>query len=637
MMKSNFTSFFFMIVFLASILTESFAQTNWTKYLGNPVLTKGPVGAWDEQFISFPSVVFDGGGYATSTDGIVWEKYDDPTTPDAPYAESDPVLMEGLPGTGDDDRTTAPSVLLIDSTFHMWYVGNNPPGSEEPEGIGHATSSDGIHWERDTLNNPVLVRGNTGEWDDEWVFGPCVVSDGLTYHMWYMAWNGILDQVRIGHATSPDGISWTKDENNPVISGESWDLPRVDMPDVVFDGTTFHMWYSGGEWYRWRFGYATSTDGSTWTKHDENPVMDWGEPGSWEDYCVVSSATILDTISNTFKMWYSGADSYWRNQIGYAVDFSNIVHSDSLSFSSTYYQPDVDTLEINARIVNPEQHTLTVKAQIISEDSAIVDSMDLREFGDGIWSGKWSVPEGEKNYLVGIKTIDEQTGAIHDGIMWNIEKFTTIGPVNTVGISDPIFSGLTPNRIAFDVTLKNFSSTITVKDIGARIYPDTTHSCFVSMGRSFRDFGDLDPGEQVDGQYTMTIDTTCLKDPQIIIPFNIKISSGGYVFWEDSSDIIVSDIEGFSNVIPGTFGLNQNYPNPFNPTTFINYELPITNDVELSIYNLIGQKIVTLVKESQRAGYHQVEWDASGFASGVYYYRIEAGEFVDVKKMILIR
>jgi hypothetical protein len=221
--------------------------------------------------------------------------------------------------------------------------------------------------------------------------------------------------------------------------------------------------------------------------------------------------------------------------------------------------------------------------------------------------------------------------------MWNIEKFTTIGPVNTVGISDPIFSGLTPNRIAFDVTLKNFSSTITVKDIGARIYPDTTHSCFVSMGRSFRDFGDLDPGEQVDGQYTMTIDTTCLKDPQIIIPFNIKISSGGYVFWEDSSDIIVSDIEGFSNVIPGTFGLNQNYPNPFNPTTFINYELPITNDVELSIYNLIGQKIVTLVKESQRAGYHQVEWDASGFASGVYYYRIEAGEFVDVKKMILIR
>jgi flagellar hook assembly protein FlgD len=59
--------------------------------------------------------------------------------------------------------------------------------------------------------------------------------------------------------------------------------------------------------------------------------------------------------------------------------------------------------------------------------------------------------------------------------------------------------------------------------------------------------------------------------------------------------------------------------------------------VELSIYNLLGQKVVTLVSEKQRAGYHQVEWDASGFASGIYYYKVEAGEYQDVKKMILLR
>ena len=89
--------------------------------------------------------------------------------------------------------------------------------------------------------------------------------------------------------------------------------------------------------------------------------------------------------------------------------------------------------------------------------------------------------------------------------------------------------------------------------------------------------------------------------------------------------------------LPEKFVLHQNYPNPFNPTTIINYELPITNEVELSIYNLLGQKVVTLVSKKQIAGHHQVEWDASGFASGVYYYRIEAGEFVDVKKMVLLR
>jgi rhodanese-related sulfurtransferase len=77
------------------------------------------------------------------------------------------------------------------------------------------------------------------------------------------------------------------------------------------------------------------------------------------------------------------------------------------------------------------------------------------------------------------------------------------------------------------------------------------------------------------------------------------------------------------NDYPGKFELYKNYPNPFNPTTNINYELQITNYVELSIYNSLGQKIITLVSEKQEAGYHQIEWDASGFASG--------------KKMILIQ
>ncbi len=90
-------------------------------------------------------------------------------------------------------------------------------------------------------------------------------------------------------------------------------------------------------------------------------------------------------------------------------------------------------------------------------------------------------------------------------------------------------------------------------------------------------------------------------------------------------------------LLPLTFGLSQNYPNPFNPKTIINYELLIINDVDLSVYNLLGQKVATLVSERKEAGYHQVEWDASGFATGIYYYRIVAGEFREVKKMVLLK
>jgi alkaline phosphatase D len=86
-----------------------------------------------------------------------------------------------------------------------------------------------------------------------------------------------------------------------------------------------------------------------------------------------------------------------------------------------------------------------------------------------------------------------------------------------------------------------------------------------------------------------------------------------------------------------TYKLSQNYPNPFNPQTTINYQLPMTNNVELSVYNLLGQKVATLVSEKQMAGRYSVEWNASDFATGIYYYMIKAGIFVQVKKMILIK
>jgi len=91
-------------------------------------------------------------------------------------------------------------------------------------------------------------------------------------------------------------------------------------------------------------------------------------------------------------------------------------------------------------------------------------------------------------------------------------------------------------------------------------------------------------------------------------------------------------------IVKQNFILHQNYPNPFNPKTIINYELSTTLIIEINIYNLMGQKVTTLVSEEQSAGFHQVEWNASDFASGVYYYQLrgEAG-LIQTKKMKLLR
>ena len=89
--------------------------------------------------------------------------------------------------------------------------------------------------------------------------------------------------------------------------------------------------------------------------------------------------------------------------------------------------------------------------------------------------------------------------------------------------------------------------------------------------------------------------------------------------------------------IPVAYGLEQNYPNPFNPSTTIRYELPKASHVTLKIFNAIGQEVSTLVDEAQEAGHRSVQWNAGSVASGVYFYRLQAGNFVSMKKLLLLR
>ena len=95
--------------------------------------------------------------------------------------------------------------------------------------------------------------------------------------------------------------------------------------------------------------------------------------------------------------------------------------------------------------------------------------------------------------------------------------------------------------------------------------------------------------------------------------------------------------EEIDDSIPSTFNLSQNYPNPFNPSTTIRFNLPKTVNVILSVYNAMGQKIVTLVSGELNSGVHQVEWNAADLPSGMYIYRLEAGSTVLMKKLMLLK
>ena len=91
------------------------------------------------------------------------------------------------------------------------------------------------------------------------------------------------------------------------------------------------------------------------------------------------------------------------------------------------------------------------------------------------------------------------------------------------------------------------------------------------------------------------------------------------------------------DTVPENFRVEQNYPNPFNPATKIRYSLPKNGLVTLKIYNVLGREVQTLISEIQTQGEHLVEFDGSALSSGIYFYKLEAARFSQVKKMILMK
>jgi hypothetical protein len=110
-----------------------------------------------------------------------------------------------------------------------------------------------------------------------------------------------------------------------------------------------------------------------------------------------------------------------------------------------------------------------------------------------------------------------------------------------------------------------------------------------------------------------------------------------FIAWVKDVASAATGVERASTSTTSTFQISQNYPNPFNPSTTITYELPIESRVTLRIFDLLGREVATLVDEQQKAGFKSVAWSATGFASGVYFYRLQAGDYTATRKLLLLK
>mgnify|MGYP000695792920 CR=1 FL=1 len=144
----------------------------------------------------------------------------------------------------------------------------------------------------------------------------------------------------------------------------------------------------------------------------------------------------------------------------------------------------------------------------------------------------------------------------------------------------------------------------------------------------------------------------------LTISYDVVLDAGEHMNWvlssesgkeytlEGSGEITISTEETFTlerkAIIPFTYTLHQNYPNPFNPITSLRYDLPEQAQVTLTIYDLIGREVAQLINTTQDAGYRSVKWDATDMhgkpvSAGVYLYQIRASEFVQTRKMVLLK
>ena len=177
-----------------------------------------------------------------------------------------------------------------------------------------------------------------------------------------------------------------------------------------------------------------------------------------------------------------------------------------------------------------------------------------------------------------------------------------------------------------------------VDSIGSYDTPGQAYGVFVSGNYAFVADGDSglqiintsDPGNpSLEGSYDTPGDA-----------YDVFVS-GDYVYVADENSLMILRFTATGvqedESVPLSFSLGQNYPNPFNAQTKISYSLPKASNARLDIFNLLGQKIETLFEGHQQAGEHSVAWDASGFSSGIYFYKLVAGDKVFTKRMTVVK
>ena len=436
--------------------------------------------------------------------------------------------------------------------------------------------------------------------------------------------------VEVAYGSKGPGNSWTVNEtldfwiqkNDCALEPVSISLPDLDTTD----NTTID-----------KFSYADCSGGASILFYKViNGGHSW--PGCNPDITFDSEGNKNYDINANVEMW-----NFFKNHENPLV---NIAFAKSKEVVPTYLSPQGDTLIVHARLSNPENHSVSLKAFIQGHQSTLSDSLQLFDDGlhsdgtaaDNLYGGSiWLSGIDEGIYEVTLRTTDLESDITTT--IYFPSCFTNVGPVvfDTLTFRGSDTAGIPGKLQRVYITLKNADSTVTATNLSARLI---SLDSLLAVTDYYRTLDDIAPGETATTSNYFPIEVSENCPTSYDLPILIQIISQGHHLWTDTCWVHV----GSPTVIrtgkisnPNQFALYPNYPNPFNPSTTIRYTIPKSSEVTLTIYNLLGREIETLVNKTRTPGEYSVIWNGQDHPSGIYICHLQAGDFMETRKLVLQR
>ena len=510
----------------------------------------------------------------------------------------------------------------------------------------YTTSNGGTNWTRVPSGNiPQPLGGETPLYNGT-VSLPTVSADNC---IWFttrqgslyrttdrgMTWT-VTRHVMDGNSTSPF-VAALKDSLNGLAAafvngsaikrttdgGVTW--TPVPLPSPLFSlwniayekGTNGTYFITGIENHRENIatipGTALTTDnGTTWLNINSLPVwaMDFASDGTG---------------------WGGSANDSIYKWTGF-TDKMIVVAQPSID--RTFARKNEDSVLFRTTILNFSNHQFTANLIYTNLENTQTDSLTLYDDGlhedsqpnDGIYGVYIPQIKVEDYFMLNVSSTEDSTNK-YVNTPTNL-RFTTAGPLKLDSLS---VSKLSSTVYSVKPFFRNEGSSFTVKDLNIKI---STLDHLIKIETDTINISSIAPGTTAEP--TNDINITVSSHFSGVLRLNFEIMSNGRTYWtESTSQTVTGAAENIP--LPLSYTLSQNYPNPFNPTTTIKYSLPQTSIATMKIYDILGKEVLTLINEEKSAGIYKVEFNESNLPSGIYFYKLQAGSFIESKKMILLK